>query len=99
MRLYNRRLASIARARKRRGTWGRHNDAHRFLFGGFTFARSSMTPVVKALVGWALLELREGWAGLRPASSREQAPKRVEWLPDPQTEKESAEEAPKAVVR
>jgi hypothetical protein len=44
MRLYNRRFARIARARKRRGAWGKKNHAHRFLFGGFTFARSSITP-------------------------------------------------------
>jgi flavin-dependent dehydrogenase len=61
MRLYNRRLAKIARARKERGVWGRRNDCRRFLFGGFTFARSSMTPVFKALLGWAFLEIREGW--------------------------------------
>src|SRR6185503_5384383 len=42
MRLYNRRFARIARARKRRGAWGKKNHAHRFLFGGFTFARSSI---------------------------------------------------------
>jgi hypothetical protein len=61
MRLYNRRFARIARARKRRGTWGKKNHAHRFLFGGFTFARSSITPVIKALACWAFLEIREGW--------------------------------------
>ena len=61
MRWYNRRFARIARARKRRGVWGRNNHAHRFLFGGFTFARSSVTPVLKALACWAALELREGW--------------------------------------
>lgn len=99
MRLYNRRLASIARARKRRGAWGRHNDAHRFLFGGFTFARSSMTPVFKALVGWAFLELREGWFSLRPTGSQEQTPKKVQWLPEPQAGKGTVEEAPKEVVR
>jgi flavin-dependent dehydrogenase len=61
MRFYNRRFARIARARRRRGTWGTRNHAHRFLFGGFTFARSSITPVLKALAGWAFLEIREGW--------------------------------------
>ena len=61
MRFYNRRFARIARARKRRGAWGRRNHAHRFLFGGFTFARSSITPVLKALACWAFLEIREGW--------------------------------------
>ena len=61
MRCYNRRLAKIARARRLRGAWGRRNACHRFMFGGFTFARSSMTPIFKALLGWALLEVREGW--------------------------------------
>lgn len=61
MRFYNRRFARIARARKGRGAWGRKNHAHRFLFGGFTFARSSITPVLKALACWAFLEVREGW--------------------------------------
>jgi len=66
MRLYNRRLAKIARARKTRGVWGRHNDCRRFLFGGFTFAPSSTTPIFKALLSWALLEIREGWPRYRP---------------------------------
>ena len=61
MRFYNRRFARIARARKRRGAWGRRNHAQRFLFGGFTFARSSITPVLKALACWTFLEIREGW--------------------------------------
>jgi flavin-dependent dehydrogenase len=61
MRCYNRRFAVMARARRRRGVWGRRNDCHRFMFGGFTFARSSMMPIFKALIGWALLEVREGW--------------------------------------
>ena len=61
MRFYNRRFARLARARKRRGAWGRKNHAQRFLFGGFTFARSSITPVLKALASWAFLEIREGW--------------------------------------
>jgi hypothetical protein len=31
------------------------------LIGGFTFAVGSMLPLVKALLGWARLELAEGW--------------------------------------
>ena len=61
MRFYNQRLASIARARMRRGAWGRRNHARRFMFGGFTFARSSTLPVFRALAGWIWLEAREGW--------------------------------------
>jgi flavin-dependent dehydrogenase len=73
MRCYNRRFARIARARKRRGAWGRKNHAQRFLFGGFTFARSSITPVLNALACWAILELREGWRTW--FRTREAAPK------------------------
>jgi flavin-dependent dehydrogenase len=61
MRAYNRRFAMIARGRRKRGTWGYDNDRHRFLFGGFTFARSSVTPILSAVMGWLWLEAREGW--------------------------------------
>jgi len=61
MRTYGRRFAAIARSRRARGVWGRHNDSQRFLFGGYSFERSSGRPIFKALIGWALLELREGW--------------------------------------
>jgi flavin-dependent dehydrogenase len=58
---YNRRLASIARARKRRGVWGRANDSRRFLVPGFTFSPKTAGPILKAMAGWFWLELREGW--------------------------------------
>jgi flavin-dependent dehydrogenase len=61
MRTYNRRFAAIARARRERGVWGRCNAGHRFLFGGYTFAPSSMKHILKALAGWGWLELTEGW--------------------------------------
>jgi flavin-dependent dehydrogenase len=61
MRLYGRRFAAMARSRRQRGVWGQRNDSRRFLFGGYTFAGSSVRPIVNALVGWAWLELREGW--------------------------------------
>ncbi len=61
MRFYNARLARMARSRRARGVWGRKNDCHRFLFRGFTFARSDFVPILKALAGWAALEMREGW--------------------------------------
>jgi flavin-dependent dehydrogenase len=61
MSFYGRRLAAIARARRRRGCWGRCNAQQRFMFGGYTFARSSSVHVIKALIGWFVLELREGW--------------------------------------
>jgi flavin-dependent dehydrogenase len=61
MRTYARRLAAIGRSRRERGTWGRRNHARRFMFGGYTFEGKSSVPVLKALVSWGLLELREGW--------------------------------------
>src|SRR5262245_10010465 len=61
MRLYNRRLAAMARARHARGTWGRKNNDYRFLFTGYTFARSSAKHIVKALLSYFALELCEGW--------------------------------------
>ena len=61
MSLYARRLAAIARVRRQRGCWGRHNTDERFLFGGYTFSRWSSRHVFRALLGWAALELREGW--------------------------------------
>lgn len=61
MRTYNRRLAAIAQERRTRGTWGRYNAGRRFMFGGYTFSGASARPIVKALLGWFVLELREGW--------------------------------------
>jgi hypothetical protein len=61
MRLYNRRFAQIARARRRRGVWGKSNDCRRCLVPGFTFSPKSSWPVVKSLVGWFWIELTEGW--------------------------------------
>jgi len=83
MRAYNRRLAQIARARRRRGRWGARNAGSRFMFSGYTFSPASAWPILKALGGWAWLELTEGWrswsgaapnqggtaAGLNPISS------------------------------
>jgi flavin-dependent dehydrogenase len=61
IRTYNRRFAQIGRRRRLANQLGRHNGHRRHLIGGFTFARSSAWPIVKALGGWALLELTEGW--------------------------------------
>jgi hypothetical protein len=58
---YNRRFASISRARRARGASGHCNDGRRFMFGGYTFAMSSAAPIARALASWALLELTEGW--------------------------------------
>lgn len=59
---YNRRLARIARARRRRNAWGMANDCRRFLVPGYTFSPdSAIRPIGQALFRWVLLELREGW--------------------------------------
>jgi flavin-dependent dehydrogenase len=80
MRAYNRRLASIARVRRARGTWGRHNASRRFMFGGYTFGPASAKHVLKALLGWAWLEVTEGWRSWfapRPTPVVSEAPKPV----------------------
>ncbi len=61
IRAYNRRLAAIARERRRRDCWGRRNDSHRFLFSGYTLAVTSSFPLVRAFLSWGWLELTEGW--------------------------------------
>jgi flavin-dependent dehydrogenase len=61
MSLYNRRFARMARMRRLRGQWGRRNSHERFMFGGFTFSRSSAWPIVKAMAAWFWLEATEGW--------------------------------------
>ena len=63
MSTYNRRLAAMARMRRERGTFGRHNDRQRFLFGGYTFERDGANTkhIAKALCRWGWLEVTEGW--------------------------------------
>ena len=61
IRTYNRRFAQIARGRRDRNQWGKHNDRSRFLFRGYTFSSSSGWPLVRAAAGWLGLELSEGW--------------------------------------
>ncbi len=61
MRGYNRRFASIASARRERRALGRQNAGKRFLFPGFSLEPASGKLLVKAIVGWGLLELTEGW--------------------------------------
>jgi hypothetical protein len=61
MKFYNRRLARIARVRRRRGVWGRANDSRRMLIPGFTFSPKTCLPVLRAMTRWAWLELTEGW--------------------------------------
>jgi hypothetical protein len=61
MRTYNRRFAEMARSRRERARLGRRNAGRRFMFRGYTFARTSALPILAALSGWARLELTEGW--------------------------------------
>jgi len=61
MRTYNRRFAAMARDRRRRHARGHANDRRRFLFPGFSFSLPTHLRIVRALAGWARLELTEGW--------------------------------------
>lgn len=80
MRTYNRRFVAMARARRRRGAWGRHNANHRFMFGGYTFSPTSARPIVAALLRWAWLEITEGWRSwftAKPEAVSREEPKPV----------------------
>ena len=59
MRFYNRRLASIARARRARHELGRRNGGERAMLNGFTFARSTVLSLFRACTQWARVELEE----------------------------------------
>jgi flavin-dependent dehydrogenase len=60
MRLYNRRLAAIARVRKAHGDYGRRNARTRFLFGGFNLRISILLRAFfKGLWLWGMLEFQE----------------------------------------
>jgi hypothetical protein len=61
MATYNRRLARISEKRRRRGTFGRANHNQRFFLNGFLPDHSTGKPVLRALLSWLALELREGW--------------------------------------
>ena len=61
MALYNRRLASIARSRMARGTWGRRNSGRYFGFISYELNGRLLPRVVGQLLMWMLLEAREGW--------------------------------------
>jgi hypothetical protein len=75
MRTYNRRLARIAQSRRARGVLGKTNHCRRFLFGGYTFAPSSGRPILRALLRWGILELKEGWRSwFRAATANESVP-------------------------
>jgi flavin-dependent dehydrogenase len=61
MSFYNRRLARMARDRRRRGTAGKHNNGRRFLLNGFLPERSTGSDIFKAFTRYMKLELAEGW--------------------------------------
>ncbi|EEF61263.1 NAD(P)/FAD-dependent oxidoreductase [Pedosphaera parvula] len=61
IRTYNRRFAKMARSRRARNCLGAKNNGRRFMFKGYSFAPGSAMPIVKAIAGWGLLELKEGW--------------------------------------
>lgn len=61
MSTYNRRLAQIARSRRRRGALGKTNRNHRSLIKGFRIEKEDAFQLPGMLWEWARLELREGW--------------------------------------
>ena len=62
MAFYNRRLASIARARgMERGTWGKRNSGHYHGFISYELNHRLLPRVIGQLAVWILLEAREGW--------------------------------------
>ena len=61
MALYNRRLASIAQSRHRRGVWGRRNAREYFGFISYEFNNRLPVRVLGLLTLWIGLEVREGW--------------------------------------
>jgi flavin-dependent dehydrogenase len=62
MRLYNIRLAAIARRRWAVGDFGVSNKGKRYYFPGFNLNVSQLLKIIfKALASWIMLELREGW--------------------------------------
>jgi hypothetical protein len=79
MALYNRRLASIARSRMERGTWGRNNTGRYFGFISYELNRRLLPRIAGQLLMWCLLEAREGWRswfafGARDAHAEIRAP-------------------------
>lgn len=62
MRAYNRSLARIARARARRGAWGRENTGRRYLIKGFTFDGGNISPLMNRLCRWLALAAGERFA-------------------------------------
>jgi hypothetical protein len=51
----------MARSRRERGVFGRHNAHRRFLLNGFLPDNSTGKPVLQGVLAWLTLELKEGW--------------------------------------
>jgi hypothetical protein len=81
MRTYNRRFAAIARERKRRGVWGRSNHGQRFLVQSFSVNRNDAPKLLRPLLEWLWLELKEGWRTWLPLKARHHAESRVPSAP------------------
>ena len=69
MAFYNRRLASMALSRRRRGVWGRHNDRRYFGFISYEFNKRLPFRVIGLVFLWLRLELTEGWRSWFSSSS------------------------------
>ncbi|MFN0127992.1 MAG: NAD(P)/FAD-dependent oxidoreductase [Verrucomicrobiales bacterium] len=76
MATYNRRFVQIARRRRRIGSLGQKNRAHRRLIPGFTLNRRDTLRLIPMLAEWAWLELTEGWHTWRndPAPTPDRVP-------------------------
>jgi hypothetical protein len=61
MALYNRRIAAMARERRRRGVWGRQNARRQHLFQSFSISPRDAGRLLGATARWLRLELSEGW--------------------------------------
>jgi len=71
MRLYNVRLAAIARRRRSGGEFGLTNNGQRYYFPGFNLQAFYLVKIIfKALISWIVLELREGWKSWGDTSTK-----------------------------
>jgi flavin-dependent dehydrogenase len=79
MRFYNGRLARIARHRRGAGMLGMTNRNGRCLIPGFTLSRADQGQLIKGLLRWGWLEVREGWKSWgAPAGQEMPMPKAAE---------------------
>lgn len=81
IRTYNRRMAAIARDRRRRRALGPENAAHNYLFPSFSLSAGDVKFVAWATLRWLGLELREGWrtwfGGKRAEAAAEPVPRPI----------------------